>query len=395
MMIPKSKASGSRNTSPFQRTLLSALLLGGLTAGLSSADALAGGSPRRISGNQDGNCYTPQISPDGSQIAYEVNFFERRVIDLYVYDLTSQAETKIAPKSGSASATLSAFNAQKRQVTYELSWQPGSKKKFIFASSGDNENFDVYLSSGGTLGGADSPAADGMAVWSSDARYVAFSSARSGEGDLYAMDYQASTPGLVQLTNFDDSTEWYPTFSPDGKRLMYVRHFQKGGDNLYVINDLTNAKGSMVPLTNWPSIQTKASWSPDGKMIAFYSNRRAKERYDLYVMEPVANATPRLVLENVLPNERLGPAWTPDGKALLAVQDDAERFNPIRVVNVADPTKVKILATGTQNNGDLSVTKPPSGQAMLAFTAQGRIGDSTKSFKRVYIFTLEPGDYNF
>lgn len=357
---------------------------------------MAGGSPRRISGNHEGNCYTPIISPDGGQIAYEVNFFERRVIDLYVYDLATQAETRVAPKSGSSSSsTLNAFNVQKRQVTYELSWQPGAKKKFIFSSSGDNENFDVYLSAGGVLGGADSPAADGMPVWSKDSRYIAFTSARSGEGDLYAIDFSASGNNLRQLTSYDDSTEWYPTWSPDGKRLLFVRHFQKGGDNLYVINNIQEAKTSVVQLTNWPSVQTKPSWSPDGKMIALYSNRRAKERYDLYVMDAVADATPRLILENVLPNERLGPSWTPDGKAILVVQDDAERFNPIRVVSVVDPTKLKILPTGTQNNGDLHILKTESGTAQLTFTAQGRIGDSNKSFKRVYLFNLEPSDYAF
>lgn len=360
----------------------------------SASVAHAGGSPRRISGVQEGNCYNPIISPDGTQVAYEVNFFERRVIELYVYDLTSNTEAPVTPKKGGgSSSTLSAFNVQKRQVTYELNWQPNARKKYLFSSSGDDENYNIYLSTGGTL--TEDPAADGMAVWSQDARYIAFSSARSGEGDLFLIDINNTEAKPRQLTAFDNSTEWYPTWSPDGKRLLFVRHFQKGGDNLFVINDIEKPRDSIVELTNWPSIQTKPSWSPDGKLVAFYSNRRAKERYDVYVVEPAANSTPRLVIENVIPNERFGPAWTPDGKSLLVVQDEAERFNPIRVVSVADPTKVKILATGTQNNGDLYVVKPENGQALLAFTAQGRIGDSIKSFKRVYVFTLDTADFSF
>lgn len=368
--------------------LRTSLLLAGLLAMGSMSPLAEAGSARKVSGNQEGNCYTPLLSPDGSRVAYEVNFFERRVIELYVHDLTADTDTQVTPKKGGPSSNLGAFNVQKRQVTYELSWQPSSPKKFIFASSGDDENYNLYLSSGNVL--ADHPAADGQGIWSSDSRFIAFASARTGEGDLYLIDIAKVEEKPKQLTNFDDSTEWYPAFSNDGRKLAFVRHLQKGGDNVYVINNVEEPQKSMVALTDWPSIQTKPSWSPDGKQVAFYSNRRSKERYDVYVMEANSNATPKLVLENVLPNERLGPTWTPDGKALLVVQDDAERFNPIRVVSTVDPARQKILPTGTQNNGDIHLVKLADSKVRMAFTAQGRLGDSTKSFKRVYIY--EPAD---
>lgn len=378
------RALGRRGVGLPSRLWLLGLLAAG-SLGLVSVPSVAdAGSSRKVSGAQEGNCYTPLLSPDGSRVAYEVNFFERRVIELYVRDLVADTESQVTPKKGGPSSNLSAFNVQKRQVTYELSWQPSSPKKFIFASSGDDENYNLYLSSGNVL--ADHPAADGQGIWSPDSRYIAFASARSGEGDLYLIDISKVEEKPRQLTSFDDSTEWYPTFSPDARKLAFVRHLQRGGDNLYIINNVDDPQKSLVALTDWPSIQIKPSWSPDGKQVAFYSNRRSKERYDVYVMDAASNATPKLILENVLPNERLGPTWTPDGKALLVVQDDAERFNPIRVISTVEPARQKILATGTQNNSDIHLVKLADGKVRMAFTAQGRLGDNTKSFKRVYVY---------
>jgi len=368
-----------------------ALLLSSL---LSIPAAFAGGSPRRVSGPHDGNCYNPILSPDGSRVAYEVNFFERRVIEQYVYDLTTGKEQQIQPsKGGSAILNNFGMTGGGRQVTYELAWSPARSKVFVFASSGGDENYDLYLSNGGVLAG--DPAADGMATWSKDGQLIAFTSSRTGEGDLYLVDINNVESKPVQLTRFVDSTEWYPTWSPEGRRLLFVRHHSKGGDNLYLINDVGSGNANIVPLTDWPSVQTKPSWSPDGKRIAFFSNRRTKDRYDVYVMDAAANATPHIIMENVIPNDRFGPTWAPDGKGVLVVKDDPERFNPIRLVNIADPTRVKILGTGTQNNTDTHLITNASGQILLGFTAQGRLGDSVKSFKKVYVYNLDASELSF
>ena len=52
-----------------------------------------------------------------------------------------------------------------------------------------------------------------LCVYASDVPYIAFSSKRSGNYDIYMMDINGKN--LEQLT--DD-----PTFSPDGQRMAYV-----------------------------------------------------------------------------------------------------------------------------------------------------------------------------
>ena len=66
-----------------------------------------------------------------------------------------------------------------------------------------------------------------------------------------------------------------------------------------------------VNLTNHPAIDLGPDWSPDGKQIAFYSNR--KENVDIYVMD--ADGANPIRLTNAAAKDRR-PAWSPDGKQI-------------------------------------------------------------------------------
>ncbi len=350
---------------------------------------------QRISGDYSGNCFNPVISPDGTRVAYEVNYFERRIVELYIYDTRSKSTKQIRARQAGSSILNKKFNISPggRQVTYELAWSPTRPDLYVFASTGQDENFELYLPAGGTL--APDPAADGMAAWSADGERIAFTSARSGDGDLYLIDINQTDQPPRQLTRWQDSTEWYPAWHPSKQTLAFVRHHARGGDNIYLLTDLQAPQTSLAALTSWSSIQTRPSWSPDGTRIAFYSNHEEKERYDLYVMDAKKGASPRLLLKGVILNERRGPTWTPDGNGLIIVRDDPEHFNPIRLLDVANPKRSKVLETGTQNNSDTHLVVTADGTILLAFTAQGRIGDDVKTFRRVYIYHPDPSELSF
>lgn len=379
----------------FNRLGASLLALMGLVSMPDSAQAI--GEVKLVSGEKQGNCFNPTISPDGTKIAYEVNKYEERVIDLFVKGIPVDAsrEKLIEPNMLDAldDPALAGFDEGGGQVSYELSWFQGHK--FVYSSSGLDKNFQIYSQKGRAL--AKSEAADGQPAVSTDGSHLVFTSARTGEGDLYLMD--SATKQVKQLTNYAAGPEWYPRWSPTAKSLVYVQHTPESGDNLYLMADpLGAAKG--VKLTNWTSIQTKPSWSPDGTKIAFYSNHEAKERYDLYVMDAKAGATPKLLLKNVIPNERRGPTWSPDSQSLVQAINNAQQYQPLMVVSATTPGQTRKLKTQTQNNSDAFVVKGADGQIYLTFVAQGRTqggaaGDNSrthKDFMRVYLTTLSDSD---
>jgi TolB protein len=102
---------------------------------------------------------------------------------------------------------------------------------------------------------------------------IAFSSYRDGNHEIYVMNPDGS--GQINLTN-NPATDEYPSWSPDGKRIAFGSNRDSHSD-VYVNAEvyIMNADGSnQTNLTNNPSLDIAPSWSPDGKKIAFYSLRK-------------------------------------------------------------------------------------------------------------------------
>lgn len=94
---------------------------------------------------------------------------------------------------------------------------------------------------------------------------MAFVSRRDSVNHIYLMDIDASGAGsnLRKLT-LDSEPENYPSWSPDGQRLLYQRDFH--GTAIYVINADGTGRNRLSPT---PGFDVNASWSPDGTKIIY------------------------------------------------------------------------------------------------------------------------------
>jgi len=111
--------------------------------------------------------------------------------------------------------------------------------------------------------------------------------------------------------------EAYPSFSPDGKRLVYsVRLAKDQGFHLFV-RDLPN--GERRQLTGAAGSDIAPAWSPDGASVAFL---RVDEGGASCMAMPSAGGPERKVADCATANaEQSLPAvaWTPDGQSLVVV----------------------------------------------------------------------------
>jgi Tol biopolymer transport system component len=170
---------------------------------------------------------------------------------------------------------------------------------------------------------ADSTVMDTDPTPSPDGKWIAFTSTRESPGDSVRQIWIRPIGGGAprQLTHEPDSARAStPTWAPDSKSLLFIS--TRVDD--YNVYSIPLEGGEARPMTDAPSSNRFAVYSPDGKQIVFPSNRMKPGEiwgFDLYVM----NAEGEKFMEQ--PARRLTnsvgspghPTWSPDGKWIAYV----------------------------------------------------------------------------
>lgn len=170
------------------------------------------------------------------------------------------------------------------------------------------------------------PGLDYNPVFSPDGRWIVFTSDRSGNPDLYALDLQQ--PGVPRPLTTSEAMEDAAAFSPDGSSLVFVST-QSGNPDIYMMPFMPEAQDVAVEPTNLTRHEAgdyNPAFSPDGQWIMFSSNRDtpdttfatagAPNHYkasDVYVMKADGTGVRRLTRHTGWDGS---PAWTPDGEAV-------------------------------------------------------------------------------
>ena len=138
------------------------------------------------------------------------------------------------------------------------------------------------------------------------------------DDDIYVMNDDGTNRS--RLTRNTVSQDTLPRWSPDGKRIAFIRQmikFAQHTDELFVMN----ADGTdLQRLTHDKVSDSYPSWSPDGKKIAFRSQRSGDS--EVHVIDLETLAVTRLTgVEGELGST--APDWSPDGTQIVY-----EKFGP-------------------------------------------------------------------
>ncbi|MHB1937812.1 MAG: hypothetical protein ACYCOR_14660 [Acidobacteriaceae bacterium] len=155
--------------------------------------------------------------------------------------------------------------------------------------------------------------------WSPKGDWIVFTSERAGLADLYRIHPDGS--GLERLTD-DPAYDDQAAFSPDGGRVVFVSTRAAGRANLWILDVATH---KATRLTSGDGGDFRPSWSPDGKWIAFSSDRGsdlppAKGRWerlqlaDIYLIHPDGSRLRRI---SHYGGSCGSPKWAADSKSVV------------------------------------------------------------------------------
>ncbi len=144
-----------------------------------------------------------------------------------------------------------------------------------------------------------------MIVWSTNRANLERLDPANGDTDIYVMDNLGRD--VRRLTD-DEGDEGYPSWSPDGKRVVFTHSIFENGfrrRGMYIVDA---DGGNRTPFEGHPDGGGMPSWSPTGKQIVFGSGRGRSS--NIYVANVDGSG-----LRNVTRGDAHNwyPTWSPDG----------------------------------------------------------------------------------
>ncbi|HEV3140406.1 MAG TPA: hypothetical protein VGY57_07830, partial [Vicinamibacterales bacterium] len=245
---------------------------------------------------------------------------------------------------------------------------------------------------------------------------------RESTNNIYKIPAKGGTP--VQVTNHPDGNLFWPSMSSDGKVIVYEELFgiwkldvasgrtseikieiaADEKDNETDVETVTNevdafdispsgrravisARGQLLTIAtdrgditrmapdNMASRNQFPRWSPDGKYIAYVSDKSGRD--EIWIADPEGR-TPKKITD--LDNEKGSLVWTPDSKSLLYTAADKKLYNHA----VADGRTIVVSSSDVNRIGSVSIS-PDS--KWVAFSKQDRTLRS-----HVYIAPIAGGE---
>jgi Tol biopolymer transport system component len=153
---------------------------------------------------------------------------------------------------------------------------------------------------------------DSSPVWSSDGTRVVFTSQRNGPPDLFEKAASAAGDDGLLLTSAEPKRAL--SWSSDGQWLLYSNRHPKTGLDLLAAPMANPSKPSPVILT--PFDETAGQFSPDGRWVAFQSNKSGTVQIHV---QPFRGPGAGWQVTTAGGSQ---PRWRPDGKELFYVAAD-------------------------------------------------------------------------
>lgn len=154
---------------------------------------------------------------------------------------------------------------------------------------------------------------------SPDNRHVAF----AGGTGIWTLDLERKTKTRI---TFDQQVVQAPSWSPDGKTLMFSAQIAKGGDAAEIRSKASDGSGVEKTLLADPQVYLSPAWSPDGKYLTYLMGQGAKMT-SLWIRPVSGDAKPVAIVQPPSPQSNINSyRVSPDGHWVAYSSDESGRL---------------------------------------------------------------------
>ena len=205
-------------------------------------------------------------------------------------------------------------------------------------------------------------------AWSSNGRYLAYTSYKQGKPDLFIKNLAEMQEISIAKKGLNITPAWVP-----GKFELAATLSFSGDQEIYL---LTGSGKIIKRLTNMQGSDISPAWSPASKKLAFVSNRSGNPQ--IYIQNMDSGKVRRLTYEG---NYNTQPSWSPRGDK-IAYASFGDNHHNIFVIDVEgrQPTQL------TYESGDNEAPSWSPDGSLIVFSST-REGPS-----RLYVMTASGTD---
>jgi Tol biopolymer transport system component len=218
----------------------------------------------------------PALSPDGRQIAFTWNGDKQDNFDIYIRLVGSNSQLQLTKHPGE---------------DLSPAWSPdGNTIAFLRRLDGDRNELLLIPALGGperklteTFIVDDSKSRLSALAWSPDGRWLAVSHREAEDlaQDLFLVSAETGEKRRLTRSPINSSRDFTPTFSPDGRAVLFTRFSSLGTTaEMYVLSlsQVLAPAGEPRHLKTAERFVRSPVWTPDGRYIVFLAAPNIGER---------------------------------------------------------------------------------------------------------------------
>ena len=183
-------------------------------------------------------------------------------------------------------------------------WSPiGGRIAFVSERSGNKDIMIMNADGSAQLQLTSSEANEDQPTWSPDGGHIAY--VTDADGPRHIAVVSVADGAVINAIRSDNGENFLPSWLNDQARsLLLFTSTRFGDEDIFVVNPLNGE--DLRQITNDATIERQPSWSSDGGLILFVSDRAGENTRDIYTVSSEGTRLNRLTPDGSRDRE---PKW--------------------------------------------------------------------------------------